>query len=359
VVHGEQGSAKSFTASVLRKLIDPNRANLRGEPKEARDLAIWGHNGWVICMDNLSHIQPWLSDALCRMATGGGFSTRSLFTDDEEQIFEAQRPVMMTAIEECATRADLLDRAVMITLPRLTSCVPEEKLWADFEKALPAILGALLDAAACAIRTLPDVQLDSLPRMADFASWATAAESGLGLQNGAFLTAYAGNRDEANTLAIEASPIGKYVLQLAEDVADDPDGFCGTPTELVARLDVIAGHSDKIRPPRGWPTNRSIRGALTRIAPNLRQAGVEVEFEKTEKARLVSIRRKSVIIVSDVSDSKSTAEMQGAADDPCDPLTIPDENLPSEILLNDEHDDPDDVCSFSSETVEEVRTWTF
>ena len=59
---------------------------------------------------------PWLSDALCRLATGGGFGTRQLYSDDEESLFEARRPVLLNGIEEVAVRGDLLDRSLIVTL---------------------------------------------------------------------------------------------------------------------------------------------------------------------------------------------------------------------------------------------------
>src|SRR5262249_56994604 len=85
-IGGEHGSGKSSVAKVLRALIDPNQSWLRSEPRDARDLAISARHGYVIVLDNLSSIQSWLSDCLCRLATGGGFSTRELYTDDDEII---------------------------------------------------------------------------------------------------------------------------------------------------------------------------------------------------------------------------------------------------------------------------------
>jgi hypothetical protein len=104
VLHGEQGSAKSTAARLLRALIDPNRAPLRAEPRDGRDLMIAATNGWCLSLDNLSHVPPWLSDAICRLATGGGFATRALYTDSDEVLFDAQRPVILNGIEELATR---------------------------------------------------------------------------------------------------------------------------------------------------------------------------------------------------------------------------------------------------------------
>src|SRR5262245_60411988 len=106
VVYGEQGSAKSSLVRVLRALVDPNTAALRTTSREERDLVIAATNGWLIALDNLSHLPDWLSDALCRLATGSGFATRELYTDADETIFAAQRPIVLNGIAEVATRVD-------------------------------------------------------------------------------------------------------------------------------------------------------------------------------------------------------------------------------------------------------------
>src|SRR5207247_939244 len=116
VLHGEQGSAKSTTARVLRAMVDPNSSPLRSEPRDGRDLMIAANNACLVCFDNLSRIPRWLSDCICRLATGGGFSTRALYTNEEEALFDAQRPVIITGIEELASRGDLLERSIILYL---------------------------------------------------------------------------------------------------------------------------------------------------------------------------------------------------------------------------------------------------
>ncbi len=159
VVYGEQGSAKSTLVRVLRNLMDPNTAAVRTTPRDERDLVIAAKNGWLIALDNLSRLPDWLSDSLCRLATGSGFATRELYTDDEEAIFEAQRPAVINGIEELATRGDLLDRSILLYLP----AIPEKKrknerdFWTAFEQARPQLLGALLDVVSMALQELPDV----------------------------------------------------------------------------------------------------------------------------------------------------------------------------------------------------------
>src|SRR5207237_7756215 len=138
---GEQGTAKSSCARVLRELVDPNSAPLRSLPRENRDLFIAATNGHVIVFDNVSDLLDWLSDALCRLSTGGGFATRQLYTDGEEAIFDVQRPVILTGIEDLPTRNDLLDRAVIVEAPALEddNRRPESRFYADFDRKFPSI----------------------------------------------------------------------------------------------------------------------------------------------------------------------------------------------------------------------------
>jgi hypothetical protein len=87
-ISGEQGSAKTVLSKLLRALVDPNTAPVRALAREERDLMI-AANGYLLAFDNLSRLSPWVSDALCRLASGGSFAVRQLYTDDEEVLFQA------------------------------------------------------------------------------------------------------------------------------------------------------------------------------------------------------------------------------------------------------------------------------
>jgi hypothetical protein len=299
-LHGEQGSAKSTTARVLRALVDPNTAPLRSEPRELRDLMIAASNGWVIVLDNISRIPMWLSDALCRLSTGGGFSTRELYTDDEEILIDAQRPVILNGIEELAVRSDLLDRSLILYLPPIPEDKrqPEDEFWRDFEAERPAIIGGLLDVVSGALRRLPKIRLTNTPRLADFAVWATAAERTLGWEDGTFMRAYTRNQSDANDLALDASPVSEPVRRLVTEGED----FEGTATQL---LNALAQRADEsTRNQRGWPRNgQGLSNILRRLAPNLRKAGTEVEFGPRGKNR----QRKRLITVRNIASIPSTA----------------------------------------------------
>jgi hypothetical protein len=112
VISGEQGTAKTVLSKLLRALIDPNVAPVRALPREERELMIAANNGHLLVFDNLSGLPGWLSDALCRLASGGSFAVRQLYTNDEEVLFKAARPILLSGIEDVIGRPDLADRVL-------------------------------------------------------------------------------------------------------------------------------------------------------------------------------------------------------------------------------------------------------
>jgi hypothetical protein len=285
ILQGEQGTAKSTVARALRLLVDPSTAALRSVPREERDLMIAASNSWVISYDNLSGIQQWLSDALCRLSTGGGFATRELHTDSEEILFDATRPIILNGIDDIAGNADLADRSLIVTLPQIPEedRIPEKIFWRDFSSARPRILGGLLDAVSVALRHIEHVNLLRSPRMADFARWICAAAPALPFDQEEFRQAYSENRQESVSLSIETSVLAAAIQALAGD------DFEGTATELLQTLNGKV--DDYTRKTKAWPKDpRTLSSKLRRLAPPLRQTGWDVEFSTLGHQRTKVIR---------------------------------------------------------------------
>ena len=278
VLQGEQGSAKSTAGKLLRSLIDPNKSPLRSPPRDIRDIMIAAQNGWIVAFDNISYLPPWLSDGLCSLATGGGFSTRELYTDAQETLFVAKRPILLNGIAGVVVRGDALDRALVLNLPEITDAKrrPEKELWASFREAQPRILGALLDAVAGALRNASNVHISALPRMADFAIWSTAAEESLGWRPGTVVRAITNNQNETKTLPLDASPITPALRTM---LRANHNRFKGPAAALLKELEYRIQSEKR---PSGWPKSAHLlSSALRRLAPNLRAAGVDVEFDQT------------------------------------------------------------------------------
>jgi hypothetical protein len=290
-VSGEQGSAKSTACAMLRALIDPNTAPLRSLPREDRDLFIAANNGHVLVFDNVSIIAPWLADALCRIATGGGFQVRELYADKEEVLFDACRPIMSNGIEDVVTRPDLADRALFLNLGAISEDRrrPEREIWAAFNAALPRILGALLDAVSIGLQRLSSTRLERHPRMADFCLWTVACGDGTLWLPGAFLSAYEANRDDAVGNVLDADPL---VTALRALMAKGPSCI-GTATDLLSRLSLETGDANSRL--KAWPKNaRALAGRMRRLAPSLRKVGFDIDFERGQGPTRERIIRISV-----------------------------------------------------------------
>jgi hypothetical protein len=276
---GEHGPAKSSFAAVLRKLIDPHSAALRALPREDRNLFIAANNAHLLAFDNISKLPDWISDTLCRLATGGGFATRQLYSDQDEALFDAMRPIILNGIEDVISRPDLADRAIFLNLKNITEDKRKSELsfWADFERARPRILGAVLDGVAYGLRRLPSTSLKMTPRMADFALWATACEQAF-WKAGTFAQAYEQNRDDAVNAVIEADLVATAVLYFMDGQAKagKPE-WKGTSSDLLGALKMAVGE-DQTKLKEWPPSPRSLAGRLRRATATLRGIGIDVTF---------------------------------------------------------------------------------
>jgi hypothetical protein len=224
---------------------------------------------------------------------------RQLYTDDEEVLFEAARPALLNGIEDVIGRSDLVDRTIFLTLGPIGEEQRrlETELWHDFEAARPRILGALLDATAHGFRALSGVRLDQLPRMADFAVWATACETAL-WPAGTFSRAYAGNRMAAIQDVVDADPVAACVRELMSERSS----WTGTAADLF-RFSVQPS-SGSSKDGRGWPKNpRALAGHLRRAQSSLRALGIDIAFRREGRvgSRMITMHSHLENTVSTVS----------------------------------------------------------
>ena len=266
-------------------MLDPNTAPLRALPREDRDLFIAANNGHVLAFDNVSGLPKWISDTLCRLATGGGFAVRQLYTDQDEVLFDAQRPIILNGIEDVVDRPDLADRAIFLHLEPIKDRKTETEIMAAFNAERPKIMGVLLDSVAHGLKQYSQTRLDGLPRMADFALWGAACEGALWTP-GTFMRAYTANITSGIENIIEADLVAGAVMEFMGTVKDEvvmsPAALLATLSEMVGEK--TAKHSD-------WPkTPRKLTGQLTRIATAIRKMGVEISRPKRDShKRLVRL----------------------------------------------------------------------
>lgn len=363
---GQQGAGKTTFTKRLCWLLDPHSATLRVLSRDDRDILIAARHSWLQAKDNVSTLTQWTSDAFCRLATGGAISTRTLYTDDEETILNAKRPLLLNGITNFLEQQDLVDRSIVVSLTAISEADrrPESELEQRYAELQPKALGALLTIVSAGIARSGERHLARLPRMADFAEWIVACSPALGWDAEDFLNWYASTKTDLVREALDASPIVPYLLQLMTKHQDDVNL---APSELLAELNHLAGLDEgKKRAPHGWPKRaQSLTNELKRLQPALLSAeGIEIEQARNKSTRTWHLRRvekssspsspalwtlEKVRAAREKTDDDETMAHRHPSspvvtDD--DPVTMPPEaSSPQEARSqrhNDEGDDDDD-----------------
>lgn len=286
---GEQGSGKSGTQTALRGLFDPNACNLRGAPKSVEDIFVSAGACPVLSYENVSHLPAPMQDALCVLATGGGYAKRKLYSDSEESIISVKRPIILNGISACVTAQDLVDRTITIETPTITERLEVTELWREYEAARPRLLGALLDIAAKALGLLPVMRIpaEERPRLVEFARLGMAVAAAVGKKPEDFMREFNASRQESLSRTIDASPVAAAVVDLVEA---RPQGITAPVKEILLSL-------EQYRPTGcdSWPRSpKGLGDALRRAAPALRQIGIECKcLGKVGGAVKWEIKRKS------------------------------------------------------------------
>jgi hypothetical protein len=323
-LHGEQGSAKSTLARIVRLLVDPHAAPLRNQPTKISGLVASAVNNWILAYDNISVLPDWMSDALCMLSTAGSFQCHASPSGDEV-VLHIQRPVLLTGIDEFAGRGDLGDRSIVLELPSVTPRIRrcEDELWNSFSHDYPRIFGGLLDAVVGGLRQLSSVRLADLPRMADFAAFAEAVGRGLGWPEGTVLSDHRDNRQQATVLELEDSPLGRVLLEQARYMYD----WAGTATDLLDKLTAIAGKRTAASP--RWPKSPVwLVRELRRISAQLRVHDISVDFDRNGDRRLI------LVSAPEPPEKIPSPHASFAGITNCVSKALPEKNLPSQANSN-------------------------
>ena len=107
-LHGEEGAAKTTLQELIKMLVDPNPMKTSSFLRDTNEFVQQLAHNYVMAYDNISKMQDWISDLLCRVVTGSGFSKRELFTTDDDFIYTIMRSIMLNGITVAATKADFL-----------------------------------------------------------------------------------------------------------------------------------------------------------------------------------------------------------------------------------------------------------
>ncbi|RJR29220.1 toprim domain-containing protein [Candidatus Microgenomates bacterium] len=297
---GDQGSAKSTAFRITRSIIDPSNAgthhpskagNLLSPPKDEADLANKTLRHYCLYFDNLSYCPDWMSDAFARIVTGSSYSKRKLYTDTDEITINAMPLLGMNGINLVAEKPDLLDRLLILEMERIPEEVrkTEREFWDSFRKALPRILGGLFTALSRTLELVENLKLGHLPRMADYATFATAAAIALGSSQEEFLSAFNQNIKKQNQSAIDSSAVAQVILQFMEDKNE----WEGSSSQLHKDLLKLAEDSNlKIGGSSGFPkASNWLWKKIQIVRPNLNNFGIKAEHGEDKASSTIKLTK--------------------------------------------------------------------
>jgi hypothetical protein len=297
MLHGSQGSAKSSLEEMIKMLVDPSVVKTFTFPRGIDELIQQLSHNHIVFYDNISIINDWISDQLCRAVSGSGSSKRQLYTDDDDIIYSFKRCVGFNGINLGATKADLLDRGLIIELERIEEDkqLKPEDLWEQFEELRPQLLGYIFDILAKVLNWKNDVNgpqlnLNKLPRMPEFAEYGEMISRCMGNPGKLFINAYRKNIRLQSQEVLDSSPVAIAIVQFMTRRNDED--WIGNSTYLLSELEYDAEALKINTKSKSWPKVPHILSRrLNEVKTNLKQVGIEIELGHDGKQRIIKIRK--------------------------------------------------------------------
>jgi len=313
VISSEHGAGKSTLTRLLASILDPRDDDLPSPPVRSEDLYALAASRYLVTLNNVSLLSTEISDDLCRLSDGGSLLKRRLYSDNDVFNVSLRRPIVLNGISVSPDRPDLLDRSLVIeTLPIANEVrQPEEKIFADFKKALPRILAALFNSISGAIREFSYAP-KNLGRRADAESFIRrACKSGTMPFSEAVFTRIMLESDEGKVdELLSNSPVASKILEMKKTMYPF---WQGRAAELVS---IVNGGESRPISKYHPQTPKALNSQLKRLAPLLRQEGIVFENVKTNGGQ------RFIKINFDVPVSNDLSSLSGDSS----PLSILDEN---------------------------------
>ncbi|MFJ8040158.1 ATP-binding protein [Kitasatospora sp. NPDC096147] len=283
---GPQGAGKSTGGRMLVRIVEGMSGDLRRAPKDEENLIAAVAAGWVTALDNLSHMTPDLSDAMCCIVTGAESVKRALFTDGDVVRASYRRPLLLTGIDVGVIRPDLAERLLPLRLERPKVRRTEAELWAEYAEVLPVVLGSLLDLTVKVRAAVAETPTDL--RMADFAHLCAQLDKATGWGS---LPAYRASLDDLNDDVIEGDLLAQTVLRHADTIAPG-DAQRMTSTQWLHLLGKLYTGEEFKPLPKGWPTTgKVLSDRLKRLQPTLAARGLLIDSGRTRDGRYLEMAR--------------------------------------------------------------------
>ena len=305
-LHGEEGAAKTTLQELIKMLVDPSPMKTSSFLRDTNEFVQQLAHNYVMPYDNISIIRDWISDLLCRVVTGSGFSKRELFTTDDDFIYTIKRCVMLNGITIAATKADLLDRCLIIQLEEIKKSKRRiiNDIWKEFDEIKAPLLGYILDVLVKVMawkkeHGSPSIQLS---RMADWTEYSELIARCIGYKDNDLVEAYNENEGLRLDEVLNSNPVStvliKYMTILAETTPEITE-LKLTATKWLNELKKQAESMGVDTRYKYWPKIASqLTLRLKEVKKSLVAAGIELEWSFNSQTRERNLRIRNTSLQS-------------------------------------------------------------
>lgn len=289
ILLGNQGSAKSTTSRIIKKLVDPSKIDISAIPKNKEDLVLQLSSEYMVVYDNMNVIKSEYNDIFCQVATGGNFVKRTLYTDNKLSVFSFKRCLILNGINYVTNQADLLDRSIVVTLKTLADEErrTETDIFYEFNKDIPYFLYSIFETIVQAKKIYKEIKLEKLPRMADAVKWGCAIAEALGIGKEKYFEIYNANQNKINMEILSDNPLAFALMHLMKKQKT----WKGAVNELWNKLNYIATSKNIDRSGNMWPKSPShLSRNLNQLKISLERIGICFEINNTGRYKEINLK---------------------------------------------------------------------
>lgn len=288
---GNQGSSKSTVSKMIKTIVDPSIVDVSTMPKNKEDLILQLSTEYMIAFDNIGTLKPEYNDIFCQIVTGGNYVKRKLYSDSELVVYSYKRCLILNGISYLTTQADLLDRAIVITLKKISSSkrIPEKELLDNFNTNLPYILHSIFETISRAKKIYRNLEIEKLPRIADVVKWQCAIAEALDINHVDFLKIYKRNRNCINSEIISSNPTANALILLMKG----RKSWESSVSELWESLDILAYKKNMNRSDPLWAKSpSSLSRHLNILKVNLESIGIFFSIRNIGSNKEITLKNK-------------------------------------------------------------------
>jgi hypothetical protein len=317
VFDGSAGSIKTTVTATVKTIIDPSgkrrEDNVSSMAEKPNDLIIQLFNRYLSSFDNVSYIDPKISDILCRAITGSNNQRRKLYTDDDEAIHSFRSKIVLNGIIPTLDYPDLQTRLISYERETIdeSNLLTEKEFQKQLDELLPGVFGQILITLAKALKKYPTIKDKIKPktRLSDFEVWGEIISRCIGNAPNKFLEQYYLKREQGNVSAQESFPIIDTIQILMKDkkVHQDSALHFFNDVSRIAEIDLKINLKDRfVKFPKHY---NQVTKHLKVVKPLLKTAGFDVVTFHWTKEDPTFTKNASIVKIVKIDPQKKLSEV--------------------------------------------------